>query len=198
VNTKTPRQHTDQQLVDKILGGDMSAFMQVIHETENLVAHLAFKMIPVAADRKDIAQEVYLKAYHSLPNFRFQSKLSTWIGQITYNTCLHYLQKKKPVLLECFLEKNDNDIENLANGFTENEAETRLLARELNESMSRAIQQLPALQQMLIGLFYHQELSLAEISGITNLPEGTLKSHLFRARQQLKQILLRMQKREEI
>ena len=176
----------------------MSAFKQVIHETENLVAHLAFKMIPVAADRKDIAQEVYLKAYHSLPNFRFQSKLSTWIGQITYNTCLHYLQKKKPVLLECFLEKNDNDIENLANGFTENEAETRLLARELNESMSRAIQQLPALQQMLIGLFYHQELSLAEISGITNLPEGTLKSHLFRARQQLKQILLRMQKREEI
>lgn len=176
----------------------MPAFKQLINETEALVAHLAFKMIPVAADRKDIAQEVYLKAYHSLPNFRFQSKLSTWIGQIAYNTCLHYLQKKKPVLLECFLERNDNDIENLTNEFTENEAETRLLANELNETMSRAIQQLPALQQTLIGLFYHQELSLAEISGITNLPEGTIKSHLFRARQQLKQILLRMQKREEI
>lgn len=178
----------------------MRAFKQLISETENLVAHLAFKMIPIATDRKDIAQEVYLKAYHSLPNFRFQSKLSTWIGQIAYNTCLHYLQKKKPVLLESFFEDNEGGIESLVNIHepTENETEDRLLARELNDTVNHAVQQLPALQQTLIGLFYSHELSLAEISGITNLPEGTIKSHLFRARRQLKQILLKMQKREEI
>lgn len=200
MNTKTSRQHTDQQLVNNILGGDIHAFKQLIGETESLVAHLAFKMIPVAADRKDIAQEVYLKAYKSLPNFRFQSKLSTWIGQITYNTCLHYLEKKRPVLLESFFDDNNESIENLVNAGepAENETESRLLAKELNETMNRAVQQLPVLQQTLIGLFYHQELSLSEISGITNLPEGSIKSHLFRSRQQLKQILLKMQKREEI
>ena len=178
----------------------MHAFKHLINETENLVAHLAFKMIPIAADRKDIAQEVYLKAYHSLPNFRFQAKLSTWVGQIAYNTCLHYLQKKKPVLLESFFEDDNEGLEHLINAGepAENETENRLLARELNETMTRAVQQLPALQQTLIGLFYHQELSLSEISGITNLPEGTIKSYLFRARRQLKQNLLKMQKREEI
>lgn len=178
----------------------MYAFKQLIKETENLVAHLVFKMIPIAADRKDIAQDVYLKVHSSLPNFRFQSKLSTWVGQITYNTCLHYLQKKRPILLESFLGDGGTDINSLmqATEPAENETEARLQARELSETMDRAVQQLPALQQTLIGLFYHQELSLTEISGITNLPEGTLKSYLFRARQQLKQILLKMQKREEI
>jgi len=200
LDTKTERQHTDKQLVDSILGGDLHAFKLLISETENLVAHLAFKMIPVAADRKDIAQEVYLKVYKSLPKFRFQSKLSTWIGQITYNTCLHYLEKKRPVLLESFFEDTDISIDNLANAGepAENETESRLLAKELNETMNQAVQQLPAMQQTLIGLYYHQELSLSEISGITNLSEGSLKSHLFRARQQLKHILLKIQKREGI
>lgn len=200
VNTKNQGQHADKQLVDNILGGDTRAFKHLIKETENLVAHLVFKMIPIVADRKDIAQEVYLKVYNNLSNFRFQCKLSTWIGQITYNTCLHYLQKKRPVLLDSFLEDNDKSVEDIAAMFehTVNETESRLLAKEVNETVNRAVQQLPVLQQTLLGLFYHQELSLSEISAITNLPEGSIKSYLFRARQQLKQILLKMQKREEI
>lgn len=186
--------YTDADLVKKILGGDRYAFHLLIKHTERLVAQLVFKMIPVAEDRKDIAQEVYLKAYSSLPRFRFESKLSTWIGQITYNTCLHHLEKKRP-LLEAFFD--DDVLDNMPE-IAENETESRLFGKELAHTIAAAIHQLPMIQQTIVALFYQEELSLEDISGITGLPEGTLKSHLFRARQQLKHILLKIKKREEI
>ncbi|UOQ70892.1 RNA polymerase sigma factor [Hymenobacter cellulosilyticus] len=91
---------TDQQLVTQVLGGNTAAFGQIVQRTEGLVTQMVFKMIRHPADRPDIAQEVYLKAYKNLAGFKFQAKLSTWIGQITYNTCLHYLEKKHLVLVD--------------------------------------------------------------------------------------------------
>ncbi len=88
----------DQTLVENILAGDTNAFKIIIKNTEGLVAQIIFRMISNAEDRKDIAQDIYLKAFQKLDSFRFQSKLSTWIGQITYNTCLNYLEKKKLIL----------------------------------------------------------------------------------------------------
>ena len=89
---------TDQELVRKSLQGDRHAFEAIVKNTEGLVAQMVFKMIPNSEDRKDLAQEVYLRVFRNLEGFRFQSKLSTWIGQITYNCCLNWLEKKKLLL----------------------------------------------------------------------------------------------------
>ena len=87
---------TDQKLlVDRILAGDQSAFKTLINQYQRLVTHFVFRMIPSAADREDICQEVFMKAYQHLERFRFDSSLSTWIGRIAYNTCLNFLEKKK-------------------------------------------------------------------------------------------------------
>src|SRR5450759_2671385 len=86
-----------QYLVKRVLHGDTNAFSTIIKNTEGLVTQIVYKMIPNSEDRKDIAQEVYLKAFQNLKSFRFQSKISTWIAQITYNTCLNFLDKKKLV-----------------------------------------------------------------------------------------------------
>jgi RNA polymerase sigma factor (sigma-70 family) len=91
---------TDQQLVAQVLGGNTAAFGQLVQRTEGLVTQVVFKMIRHPADRPDIAQEVYLKVFKNLAGFKFQAKLSTWVGQITYNTCLHYLEKKQLVLVD--------------------------------------------------------------------------------------------------
>src|SRR5260221_12009675 len=100
----------DQLLVEKVLRGDTNSFAVIIKNTERLVAQIIFKMINNPDDRKDIAQDVYLKAFHKLPGFKFQSKLSTWIGQITYNTCLSYLEKKKLFLpADLHKEKEPDD-----------------------------------------------------------------------------------------
>ncbi|OOG19931.1 hypothetical protein BWD42_08605 [Sphingobacterium sp. CZ-UAM] len=200
MNTETAIQRqADRTLVSQILKRDPHAFRKLIVDHEKLVAHLVYKMIPVAADHRDIIQDVYIKVHNNLRQFRFQSKLSTWIGQITYNTCLHYLQKKRPILMEDFFENADSSYTDYKMVHTAtNETENRLFARELSQTIALAVAQLSALYQTLIGLHYQQELSLQEISEITQLPEGTIKSYLFRARKQLKDILLKSQKREEL
>lgn len=142
MSTKYKLPYADQELVKKILGGDRYAFNLLIKHTEKLVAQLVFKMIPVAADRKDIAHEVYLKVYRSLAKFRFQSKLSIWVGQITYNNCLDHLQRKRPALLESFLE--DGEQENQLDFIVqvsqqgENETESRIFAEELTATLATA------------------------------------------------------------
>jgi RNA polymerase sigma-70 factor (ECF subfamily) len=93
---------TDHELVGRVLRGDTAAFEHIVRCTEGLVARLVFKMIRHPVDRPNLAQEVYLKAFKNLAGFKFQAKLSTWVGQIAYNTCLHYLEKKQLVLLDDF------------------------------------------------------------------------------------------------
>jgi RNA polymerase sigma-70 factor (ECF subfamily) len=95
VSNNTRQYFTDHSLVERVLNGETNAFGIIIKNTENLVAKIVFDMIRNDDDRKDIAQDIYLKAYEKLPGFKFQSKLSTWIGQISYNTCIDHLRKKK-------------------------------------------------------------------------------------------------------
>jgi len=161
-------------------------------------------MISNTEDRKDIAQDIYLKAFKSLPGFRYQSKLSTWIAQIAYNTCLTYLERKKLVLLDQSQENNDPDEESLelANKKSVvhlfNSTENDIFLRELNEILKSEIERLSPLHRTLITLYHNEELSYEEIARITQLPEGTVKSYLFRARRSLKDNLLRKYKKEEL
>ena len=115
---------TDKDLVEKVLRGDTNAFSIIIKNTEALVAQIVFKMIGNEEDRKDLAQDIYLKAYKNLSSFRFGSKLSTWIGQIAYNACTDYLRKKKLVLGGAMFEDNDLDEVEFAIPGVKNEAET--------------------------------------------------------------------------
>ena len=195
---------TDQYLVGKVLGGEPNAFVTVIRNTERLVTQIIFKMISNTEDRKDIAQDIYLKAFKSLPGFRYQSKLSTWIAQIAYNTCLTYLERKKLVLLDQNQENNDPDEESLelANKKSVvhlfNSTENDIFQRELNEILKSEIERLSPLHRTLITLYHNEELSYEEIARITQLPEGTVKSYLLRARRSLKDKLLRKYKKEEL
>ena len=96
-STETGNSERDKYLVAKVLSGNTSAFATIITNTEYLVAQIVCKMICNAEDRKDLAQEIYLKVYKNLKGFRFQSRLSTWVAQIAYNACLDQLRKKQLV-----------------------------------------------------------------------------------------------------
>ncbi|BBE19630.1 RNA polymerase sigma factor RpoE [Aquipluma nitroreducens] len=195
---------TDQYLVGKVLDGDTNAFATIIQNTEGLVTQIVFKMISRTEDRKDIAQDIYLKAFKSLPGFRYQSKLSTWIAQIAYNTCLTYLEKKKLVLLDNRNEHSEPDNDSLEFVGSKsvvglfNQTENDIFQRELNEILKSEIELLSPLHKTLITLYHNEELSYEEIARITQLPEGTVKSYLFRARRSLKDSLLRKYKKEEL
>lgn len=195
---------TDQQLVAQVLGGNTAAFGQVVQRTEGLVAQLVFKLIRHPADRPDIAQEVYLKVFKNLAGFKFQAKLSTWVGQITYNTCLHYLEKRQLVLLdpaEAAPPGDDPPARHRAPPLVagpDYDPEAALFGHDLAGILGAAIEQLPPLYRTLIGLYHQQELSYEEIAQITSLPDGTVKNYLFRARKQLKQQLLARYQRDDL
>jgi RNA polymerase sigma factor (sigma-70 family) len=194
---------TDQQLVAQVLGGNTVAFGQLVQRTEGLVTQLIFKMIRHPADRPDIAQEVYLKVFKNMAGFKFQAKLSTWVGQITYNTCLHYLEKKQLVLLDPAELAPDDDAEARRRApplaaSAEYDPETALFGQDLAGILGAAIEQLPPLYRTLISLYHQQELTYEEIAQITSLPDGTVKNYLFRARKLLKQQLLARYQRDDL
>ena len=193
----------DQLLVDKVLCGDTNAFKFIMKNTEGLVAQIIFKMIPNSEDRKDIAQNIYLKTFQKLKSFKFQSKLSTWVGQIAYNTCVNYLEKKKLVLLDNNNDDNesaDGALEILSNKFHQfkNETEEFIFKKELSEILKIEIDKLSPVYKTLITLYHNEELNYSEIAEITELPEGTVKNYLFRARKTLKDNLLLTYKREAL
>jgi RNA polymerase sigma factor (sigma-70 family) len=169
----------DQLLVEKILRGDTRFFSIIIANTERLVAQIVRKMITNEEEQKDVAQDVYLKVFQKLSMFRFQSKLSTWIGQIAYNTSCNYLEKKKIPLGDSALDENTFlYVDNIEN---------EIFRLETNNILYSEIDKLPPLYKMLISLYHIEELPNKEIAEITSLPEGTIKSYLYRARKLLKE-----------
>jgi RNA polymerase sigma factor (sigma-70 family) len=204
VNNQFGSHSEDKDLIGKVLGGDTHAFENIIKNTEGLVAQIIFKMVPNREDRKDLVQEIYLKAFHKLAGFKFHSKLSTWIGQIAYNACLSWLEKKKLLLPGNFWELSDGTeeaLETASNKSSElhtSDAESIIFRKELSAILQIQMDKLPPIYKTLLILYHQEELSYEEIMQITSLPMGTVKSYLFRARRMLKDNLLTSYKKEEL
>ena len=204
MNVKTGNNLSDRQLVEKVLSGNTNAFEAVIRNTEGLVAQIVFKMINYAEERKDIAQDIYLKAFNKLPGFRFQSKLSTWIAQIAYNTCLSFLDKKKLIFPDdnhWETESDNNQLERISNrsiDLSESENDRLIFQKELSKILLSEIEKLTPIFKTLITLYHNEDMSYEEISQITELPIGTVKNYLFRARKTLKEQLLQQYKKEDL
>jgi RNA polymerase sigma factor (sigma-70 family) len=195
---------TDQLLVNRVLGGDTRAFGLIVKNTEGLVAQILFRMIPTAEDRKDLAQDIYLKTYSKLSGFKFESKLSTWIGQIAYNTCLNYLEKKKLLLPGNLHVSNDDQMDYPSQSIAaywhdeSQETETIIFRKEIRTILQAGIDSLTPIFKTLITLYHQEGLNYEEVVSITGLPEGTVKSYLFRARKALKDELLLNYKKDEL
>ncbi len=202
VNNITEPIPDDKHLVAKVLAGDTRSFGTIVHNTEKLVAQIVYKMIPVEEDRKDLAQDIYLKAYKRLAGFRFQAKLSTWLAQIAYNTCIDYLEKKKFTLIntnESNTETTEEEILDILNTkasrvVTQDGMIRKNVSTILNEEMDK----LSPVFRTIITLYHNEEMSYEEIGQIMDLPEGTVKSYLFRARKKLKENLLLTYKKEDL
>lgn len=199
---KNEYNRADQLLVEKALRGNTNALSTIIKNTEGLVTQIIFKMVSNREDRKDIAQDVYLKTFQKLYSFKFQSKLSTWIGQIAFNTCLSYFEKKKLVLLDNSKnskEIHEEPIEIIGNKLIDlstNDTENLIFQKELSEILNTEIDKLSPLYRTLITLYHNEELSYTEIAQVTELPEGTVKNYLFRARKALRDRILNNYKNE--
>jgi len=185
----------NQTLVQRILEGDHRAFQILIDDYQRLVGHVVFRMVPNATDQQDLCQDIFLKIYQNLVSFQFQSKLSTWIARIAFNTCLNYLEKKKVALFDD-LTVEKITLDSLA-GTLETPAEFTERSDRLSR-LQREIAQLPLQYRTMLTLYHLEEMSYREIGEIMSMPEGTVKNYLFRARKYLKDRLLSHYQKEEL
>ena len=183
---KTSEEHDSLEIIRRIKSGDKQAFELFIKQYEKLVFHIVYRMIPEQREKEDICQDIFIKIYQNLDTFQFRSKVSTWIGAIAYNTCLNYTQKKRALLF------NDHTPQGITldsiNGHM-HPPDKYTEEQDLKNQIQSAVESLPQIYRTAISLYHVEGMSYNEISQIMDLPEGTVKSYLFRARKKLKEML---------
>lgn len=171
----------DRTLVNRVLSGEKSALKALIRQHERLVAHMVGRLVKGEEDREEICQDVFLKVFEKLPGFGFQSKLSTWIATIAYRQAINHLRKQGPAFQEIPEEEGWSD------RFVEHSNPAEILAaRDENEVVMGYVEQLPAAYKGVLTLYHLEGMSYEEIGAALQMPEGTVKNYLFRARKLLK------------
>lgn len=174
---------TDNEIITRVLRGEHQLYAELVKRYQNFVFTLALRYTPGREDAEEIAQDVFIKAYKALKDFRGESKFSTWLYSIVNSTSITFLRKKK---LDTHSLDNDHVMEaadSKDSGTSANQVEVKSKV----EMVTRAIQLLSPDDAKLITLFYKAEQSLEEISQIMGLETNTVKVRLHRARTRLKE-----------
>ncbi|GAB1446577.1 RNA polymerase sigma factor [Flammeovirgaceae bacterium] len=172
----------DEALVSRILAGDMESFRRLIKQHERLVAHMVGRIVKNTEDQEELCQDVFLKVYDKLKTFSFQSKLSTWIATIAYRHAINHLRKKR-IPINGQVEWEDFKERFIDDGNLEEE----LADKDLEEHVMIYINQLPIHYRAVLTMYHVEGMNYQEIGKITDMPEGTVKNYLFRARNLLKE-----------
>ena len=180
----------EKDLVQKILDGDMRSFDTFVKRYENLVYHVVYRLVSEKQDAEDISQDVFIKIFRNIKQFRFQSKLSTWVARIAYLTAINYLKKYRRITVTAHPEQ----IEDLH--VTEDGPEEKMQQKDSAAYISRLIEKMPIPYRTVITLYHMDEFSYREIQEITGISEGMVKINLFRARKWLKEKLGEYQKKQ--
>ena len=184
-----------KNIIKKILSGNTDGFRFIIEDHQRLVMHIVVRMVKNPADREDLCQDIFVKVFQNLKRFKFQSKLSTWIGTIAYNHCINYLEKMKVPLYEDLLPEGGtiHDV-----GEQQSTPLKHAEAKDIATRLQTELQQLPIHYRTILTLYHVDEMSYKEIGEITGLPEGTVKNYLFRARQIMKKQLSDRYQQEDL
>jgi len=180
----------DLKIIESCLLGNTQIFSRLIDNYKNMVYNLAYRMSNSPHEAEDISQEAFLRAFQSLARFNPSYKFSTWLYQITLNIIRDRFKKKELnyVSLDAPVETDDSKFYPQPANLTDN-PEQIITRQEDVQAIQQAIYSLPLKYREVIVLRHLQNLSYIEISNILKLPTGTVKVHLYRAREQLKKIL---------
>jgi len=174
---------TDNEIISRVLAGERELYSELVNRYQNFVFTVSLRYTPVREDAEEIAQDVFVKAFRYLGDFRGDSKFSTWLYSIVNSTSITFLRKKK-------LETRSLDDERVFEVADNRPAEGFISPTEQKSKLAmvnKAIQLLSHDDANLITLFYKAEQSLEEIGMILAIDPNTVKVKLYRARQRLKE-----------
>jgi RNA polymerase sigma-70 factor, ECF subfamily len=174
---------SETTLIKRAQNGDHEAFALLVTEHQRYVYNLALRVLKNEKEALDLAQETFVRAWTAFPNFRGQSQFRTWLYRIVTNLCYNRLPNLRRSLNDLGddviseIPETDIAFDNPAHGSE---------SRELRSYLHKAIEELDENYRLLISLRYQSELSYEEIASTLNLPLGTVKTGLFRAKEKLR------------
>lgn len=175
---------SDQHYINQIIQGDTNVFSVLVDRYKEMIFTLALKMIKNREEAEEVSQDTFIKIYNSLNKFKGDSKFSTWIYKIAYNTCLDRLKKNKKeentILIDEF---SDHLFKTLDNAFSALEEKDR------KQTIQNCLNLLSREENFLLTLYYFDDQNLDEIAKIMDINSNNVKVKLFRSRKKLAVIL---------
>jgi RNA polymerase sigma-70 factor (ECF subfamily) len=182
----SPVELDDQQLVTASKRGDQDAFAQLVQRYQRRIFNLVYRMLQQYEEASEITQETFLAAWQGLPSFRGEARFATWLYRIAYNCALKQLETRKrdralqvALQAEQALESEDNFAR----------ASAQIDEHEQQAFVQEHLSHLPAKYRIVLILRHLQDMTYEEMAEILTMPVGTIKTHLFRARNLLKERL---------
>lgn len=169
----------ERELVERCRAGDERAFEELVDRYKNLVFALIARTAQDRSRAEDIAQEVFLRVHRGLPYFRGEARLSTWIYRIVANVCLQ--ERGRPAI----------SLDDERAGVQMSTSDRQFGDLELRDRLEKAIARLPANYRLLIAAHHLEGVQYEDLAEALRLPLGTVKTHLHRARRQLRRLLER-------
>lgn len=178
---------SDNQLIDRVLGGEPDAFGTLVRRWERPIYGLTFRMLGHAEDARDATQETFISAYSNLKNFRGDAKFSSWLYRIALNVC-HSKLRKRSGRGDASLEQQFEDV-----GFEPasplQAADDRLLGDQVGEHVRRALGAIPAEMRQVIVMKEYEDLKFHEIAEILDIPLSTVKTRMYTGLKELRKRL---------
>lgn len=169
----------DSVLVSQALAGKSEAFGTLVERYDRAVYHLAYRTLRDREEAADTAQETFFKAFRSLRTFKTGAKFSTWIFSIAYHACCDRLARRK--------RYSNDEMPEYADPAAGPEAQA--VAGDEASRLRAAVDRLPEKYRAVITLYHLQGKQYEEIAAVLDMPLGTVKTHLFRAKEQLRKLL---------
>jgi len=169
---------SDLELVNMCKQGDPEAFSELVRRHQHIVYNVAYRFMREVSLAEDMAQEAFLKAYRLLHGFRGECSFSTWMYRVTCSVCLTELNRRK----------RRGEVELLPNHVGE-APESGVESSDLPEHIRRCVSHLPERYASIITLYYLKGVAYEDIAQAMEIPMGTLKTWMFRARKQLRKIV---------
>jgi RNA polymerase sigma-70 factor (ECF subfamily) len=189
---------SEQEIIRQLKQGDKHALKAIIEMYQDYVYTIALQMVKKKEPAEEITQDVFIKVYQKINSYEHRAKFSTWLFTIVYRTALNYLEKKRILVSVSDFSPpdSDNSIDDERNMLNRNiqwQSEDTIGESDYQRQLIiyKAIDKLEIKQGVVITLFYLKDFSVSQIAEIMQLSVNTIKTHLFRGRENLKKVLLK-------
>jgi RNA polymerase sigma-70 factor, ECF subfamily len=169
----------DLSLVERYANGDMAAFDELMIRYERQIYRLCYRFTSNADDARDLAQDVFIKAFEHLADFRRESSLKTWLYRIATNHCINHVKSNT----QQFVEVTETVRQTTAT------AQRELEEKEQREHFREMVKRLPPKQRAILELRIHEQLSYEEIATMSNRSVSTIKASVFFALEKLRKLV---------